>query len=72
MKRKKVIKRSNLPTNLPIGGSALWFTVLHYWKAPEWLWGAFGLIFLVMWTVSVWLRLTEDKIDLLNNDSENP
>ncbi|WP_254562171.1 hypothetical protein [Dyadobacter diqingensis] len=70
MKRNKVIKRNNLPTNLPFGGSALWFTVLHYWKAPEWLWGAFGLTFLVIWGTAIWARYNEEKIDLLNNDSE--
>jgi hypothetical protein len=62
MKIKKVIKPNNLPTKLPVAGSALWFTVLHYWHAPEWLWGVFGLALAIIWRTAIWARHNEQSV----------
>lgn len=71
MKKRKVLNGNNLPSRLPIPGTALWITVLHYWKAPEWLWGVFGIVFLILWGWAIYATCTEERIDLLNNDPKD-
>jgi len=35
----KVLKRSNLPTRLPLWQSVTCLLALEHWNAPEWLYG---------------------------------
>lgn len=63
----KVISRKNLPSQSPLPGTALWTTVLHYWNAPQWLWGAMGLIFLLVWIRWVILIIKEKPVDILED-----
>jgi hypothetical protein len=68
MKTKKVLKQSNLPSKLPIGQTLLTILALDYWNAPQWLWGAFGLLFVIAWVGSIYSLCTEKGVDLLEND----
>ncbi len=65
---KQVLAFSNLPTRLPLGSTVLYCTVLDYWNAPQWLWGAFGVLYGIIWMVSLYDISREQKVDLLKND----
>lgn len=68
IKAKKVLSNSNLPTRLPIWSSMTCWLALEHWNAPQWLYGALGLFFLISWVTSIVGLATEEKIDLLKND----
>jgi len=68
MKVKKVIKSTSLPTKLPIWSTITTALALDYWNAPQWLWGAMGLLFLIGWISCIICFATEEEIDLLKND----
>ena len=64
MKKIKVISNKSLPSKLPISSSLTSFIALDYWNAPEWLWGAIGLFFLVAWVVIIIRLLYQENIDV--------
>ena len=45
----KKISSKNLPNRIPLAPTAVWITILHYWNAPEWLYGFFILVLLAAW-----------------------
>ena len=71
MKINKVIKTENFPTRLPFASTLMWLTMLHYWNAPEWLWGVFGLLFFVLWCVAIKNKWKEEQVDIFEKDKTN-
>ena len=69
-KGRKVIKANNLPYKLPIWSSLTAYLALEYWNAPQWVYVAVGLFFLVFWINSMVGFVTQESIDLLNNEPE--
>ena len=67
-KRKKVIKANNLPYKLPIWASFTAWLALDHWNAPQWVYGAVGLFFLIVWINSIVGMVTQESIDLVNNE----
>lgn len=71
MKELKVLKRDNLPTRLPLWQSVTCLLALEYWNAPEWLYGASVLFFVLLWVVATVMIFKEKEIDLLENNKIN-
>lgn len=67
-KPKKVLKANNLPSRLPIWTTLVTWLALDYWKAPQWLYGAAGFLFFILWLNAIDGIATEEKIDLFKND----
>ena len=65
MNTKKVISRKNLPTISPIMGTVVYATALHYWNAPEWLWGSLGLIMIIIWIGWAVNLYNQESIDIM-------
>jgi len=64
----KVLKRSNLPTRLPLWQSVTCLLALEHWNAPEWLYGVAGFFFLLIWIAGIVLLVKEQEVDLLKNN----
>lgn len=60
----KVIKQSQLPTKLPIMPSITAALALSYWKAPGWVWGAVGLLFLFFWIGAIAAICKQDQTEV--------
>lgn len=67
MKHRKVIKRSNFPTRLPVISTAIIYLLLKECNAPDWLWGAVGAIMLIIWVTSFWFLIIEEDVDIFSN-----
>lgn len=65
MKQKKVISKKNFPSRNPISATILYITALGYWEAPQWLWGASGLLILFVWILWVISFFNEDEVDIV-------
>lgn len=67
MKSRKVLKMNNLPARIPIFKTLSTGIALDYWNAPQWLWGALGLFFLIGWIVAIYEIVTQESVDLFKN-----
>jgi hypothetical protein len=63
-KMPRVLKYSNLPTKLPIGSTAIAWLLLDRFKAPGWVWGAVGVIWLAIWAAAICQIWVEDRVDI--------
>jgi hypothetical protein len=67
MKSRKVLSRKNIPSKLPIWNSLTCWLSLEYFKAPQWLYGAMGVLFVIIWTYCILYILTEKQTELPND-----
>ena len=67
-KTRKVLQQNNLPTKLPLWQTAVAFLLMERFNAPEWLWGVFGFFFFIVWCTNIYSLVTQENVDLLNND----
>lgn len=65
MKKKKVLSLKSLPAKLPITSTVTCALALYYWKAPEWLWGVFGILFAFAWVTVIFNKVIEEEVDFL-------
>lgn len=68
MKKNKVIDPKNLPMKLPVYGTLTLALVLDRWGAPEWVFGAAGLFTLLLWGVSIYGIVTQEKTDIFSDN----
>lgn len=71
MKEVKVISNKNLQSRLPLLSTLVTILALDYWKAPEWLWGCLGLLFLLMWITSIVRLVNEESVDVFEEKPTN-
>lgn len=64
MKKIKTIKRGNLPTRLPVSLTLITYMGLDTYKAPGWIWGALGIVFLLLWVISIYAICIEKQVDI--------
>lgn len=64
MDTKKVISSKNLPTKIPVLSTVVYATALDYWNAPQWLWGAVGLLMALAWIGSIIAKVREEEEDI--------
>lgn len=67
MEKKNVISRANMASRIPLFNTVGWITVLHYWNAPEWLWGVIMLILLLGWILSIKGIIEEKQVDIFDD-----
>jgi hypothetical protein len=63
MEIKKVINSKNLPSRMPLLGTIVYATALDYWNAPQWAWGAVGLLIVVAWIGWIVAKVREEEQD---------
>ena len=71
MKRVKVIKRVNLPAKLPFTLTAVIYLLLDKFNATEWIWGASGIILLIMWVGSITALFMQDDVDIFDKSQKH-
>lgn len=68
MKPKKVLRANNLPSRLPVWSTIVCWLAFDHWNAPQWMYGAAALLYVLMWINAIYGLATEEKIDLFKND----
>ena len=68
MNTKKVISNKNLPVRSPIMATVVYATALSYWDAPEWLWGALGILMFIIWVGWIIGITLQENIEIFDND----
>ena len=71
MKKRKVLKLGNLQTKPPIWSTITAAMALDYWNAPQWIYGAVGLIFIIGWASCIYHMITEEVVDIFDKDPNN-
>ena len=66
---KKVVRPDNLPSKLPFFQTLSTILALDYLNAPQWLCGAIGFLFLIMWIGSISQIINNKKVDLFPEDN---
>ena len=67
MKKTTVLSPENLPTRFPIAWTLVYVFALDKWNAPQWLWGAVGLLILLMWIGAITQKIKEKRIDIFKD-----
>lgn len=62
--KRKVISSKNLPTTIPISWTLVFAFALDKWNAPQWLWGAIGLLVLFAWIGTITTKIKEEEVDI--------
>ena len=62
--KKKVIKYNNLPTRIPLWSTIVAYLLLDKFNAPGWVWGAFGLLSVIVWALCLVSIFSDDYIDI--------
>lgn len=71
MESKKVISKKNLPTRSPILATVVYVLAMDYWNAPQWLWGAVGLLLVFIWIAWIVSFFNQDEIDIMSKWNDN-
>lgn len=61
MDTKKVINNKNLPIKFPVLATVVYATALDYWGAPQWVWGAVGLLTVIAWVGAIIVKVKEEE-----------
>lgn len=64
MEKIKVIAYKNLPASFNLSKIFVFFTCLHYWNAPEWLFWVFWVLFALIFVVQILKFKDQEFIDL--------
>lgn len=64
MKKIKVIPNKIMPTRLPIWPTCVVYLLMDKFNAVGWVWGAVGVLWLIVWIVAIARLLNEQEIDL--------
>jgi hypothetical protein len=62
-----VIKKSNLPTRLPVLLTAVVYLLLDRFHPADWVWGAVGAVFVLVWIGAFVAWFKEDEVDIFEN-----
>lgn len=63
--KKQYIKASNEAPNLSLGTAVLYFLAFRYFHAPQWVYGAAGLFYLIIVITYIVRMFTEDGVDVV-------
>jgi len=66
MESKKVISKKNLPIRSPILATVVYVLSMDYWNAPQWLWGAVGLLLVFIWIGWIISFFNQDEVDIMS------
>lgn len=62
---KKEIKLSNMPSRPPIVSTLAVYLAMDRWHAPGWIWGALGLLFLILWASEICGMFLRESVDVV-------
>lgn len=68
--KRKVISPKSLPTKLPVWQTLVAFLALEYWDAREWIYGACGLFFFIIWLTAIINIIREQRVDIFDKDKK--
>ena len=71
MKNEK-IKKTNLPSTLPILTTVVWLIALDHWGANDIIRGVSYCLIVILWIGQIILMATEDEIDIFNPKKYDP
>ena len=68
-KTKKVISTKNLPRKMPLHLTLTLWLVVKVFNAPEWIWGALGLLLVIAWVgwVHTVVNDKEEEVDIFKD-----
>lgn len=72
MKKKKVVSYQNERASPPWVQTAIVYLLLDKWHAPQWLWGAFGLLFLALWISQIIDMMHQIELPVLFDQDGTP
>ena len=67
---KRVIKESNLPLRSPLISNIVAGLLLDRLKAPGWVWGSVGVLFVFVWIGFFVCLFTYEHVDVLKGDGQ--
>lgn len=70
MKSNRVISPKNLPHKLPFTGTLVCILSLDKLSVPDWVWGAFGVLAVLVWITAITLLVKAEHVDLLKGKPE--
>lgn len=69
--KKNVISSKNLRFRSPLSLILLLYLCLDNWSAPQWVWGAVGLLcimFIIVFIIDIY---NTNEVDIFDNDNDN-
>ena len=64
---RKFVHNKNLPPRIPVTTAVVTWLALDRLNAPEWLYGAFGVILAVFTLVNIILIVKSDYVDIFKD-----
>lgn len=70
MNKKQRISRKNLPWKNPLWVTLVSWMALDHWNAPDWCYGAVGVLMLLFWVGFIASFFTDEAVDIFECDQE--
>ena len=70
MKHRKVVKLSNLPSRSPLWLALLLWLFLDRVHAAGWIWGAVGVVWVLLMIRWIAAQFIEDETDIFRQDGK--
>lgn len=64
MKTKYVISKNNIPRKLPVFAALTSYLALEHFNAPEWLYGAVGFLFLLIFIGAIHGIVVQEEVEI--------
>lgn len=68
---KYVVSNKNLPSRLPVFSAITTYLALEHFNAPEWLYGAIGLFFLLAFIGSIYSIVMSERVEIFPPTEED-
>lgn len=70
MSKRVYVKGSNIAIKFPIASTVLYITAMHYWGAPEWLYGVAVVLLLITFVGATVEKIMYKPVDVLQKLDE--
>lgn len=70
-KKKRILSSLAVMPRLPLWGTLVTGTCLHYWNAPGWVWGVLGTLYMVVWINWVWHVAQREQVHPFDTNDES-
>lgn len=61
----KVISTKNQRTEMPVYSPIIIWLALDHWHAPEWLYGVFGVMVVLLWIDAIYKFGADEQVDII-------
>ena len=69
-KKIRVLADNNFPVRCPIWKTITCWLALEHLNAPQWIYGAVGLLNLFLWVTYIRVKRYEESVDILNDGNQ--